>query len=229
MKTFILILVLTLTTNSALMDKFRTRLNNIRKSLFPTENELLKIDELDDIKNPFLKETSKNMIDKKEDGIYLLYNLIYYNFLLNLNKFCLLRYSLKNCNDFHIYANNILTVEIKKEKKEIIDKDINNEETEQTIERIKEIEEKDYFNIASVYEIIFKTTGDENFDKFLGNFKEEFEKPDDNFNNDAASLMEMYQENLESLSAYLNTEQEDEQEQIKIILAMEKQKNFKRV
>lgn len=230
MKTNYLILftlsLITLQINSTLTERFQKKLQDIRKSLFPTTSEILKVDE---IQNPFLKETTKLMIDKKQDGVYLLYNLIYYNFLLNLNKFCLLRYSLNDCNKFHAHANGLLTTEINNEKTEVIDKDIKAEEKNETVQRIEKIENQDYFNIASVYEGIFKPTGDDYFNAFLVKFKQEFEEKDENFNNDAESLLSMYQDNLVTLENYLNEEKIDESEQLKKILDQENSKNYRNI
>jgi hypothetical protein len=228
-KLFLTLLFLTMTTNSIIMEKLKNSFVSLRKSLFPTSEEILKIDEMDDKTNSFLKKTSKEMIDKKEDGVYLLYNLIYYNFLLNLNKFCLLRYSLKNCNEFHLYANEILTSYIRKEKVEIIDQDVKIEDASQTLERMKVIDQKDYFNIASIYEKIFTLTGEEQFDSFLNTFKTEFEQTDENYHNDAETLLGMYQDNLQTLAAYLQEEKINEEEQMKIIMDMERQSKLERI
>ena len=224
----IILTTITLQTTQTIVQKFQKRLSTLRKSLFPTTPEILKIDQ---ITNPFLKKTTKLMIDKKEDGIYLLYNLIYYNFLLNLNKFCLLRYPLSECNKFHAHANRILTNEITNEKNEVINGDINEEREEETVSRIEKIENQDFFNIASVYKRVFEGTGEEAFDAFLERFREEFEEKDEGFGNDADTLLGMYQENLETLNFYLNEERIDEAAQIKKLIEMEEsdQNNYQKI
>ena len=114
----------------------------------------------------------------KRDGLYLTYNIIHYNYLLNLQRACLLHLQMNICQTFVDNAKQVLDALVKSDQ-------------------AKKMEP---LSIQDFHDLLFKKTGNEDVDRSLEFLSEYLFNGNESF--DLKGLLDSYERNLQRLSTY---------------------------
>ncbi len=176
--------------------------DEVRTFLYPSKNDILLINKMKDTQR---QKVAQELLDKKKDGVYLLYNLIYDNFVINLEKFCVFNFRVKDCKKFSKHMYGILNDEMQQARQNVIRREQRKKQTQQG--NFLPVVEDDHLDIVALYVKIINHTEDTDLNKFINQYLEEFEAGNEDGQSIKEFMFSQYQDKIEEFAIYLNQEQ----------------------
>ena len=137
----ILAMCLTLSPCAAFLQELKHDFSEMAKYYYPTAGNLFNTEEM----SGYHKSVIDKMVQQKEDGLTLLYNILYSNLTLSLMRDCLINFTNDDCELFEKYMHSVLDKAIKGDSKE----------SEEKLKLFPQdlAKAKDYFNIALLFDV----------------------------------------------------------------------------